>query len=286
METDEQEQGFNAWANAAAQTVEGRIVLRQLWVVCARQYFNDRRVPGGVYQLAGLSREELASLPILTSARLPGQDPQVSGAFWTEFAHCREVFQRGDRSERHPRWQLNFSKGLSARLALVTPEKKSGTKVAKLAFSIPAPSGDEFQHGLWSSFKEISSAHENKRNYIKVPVHSLRYAASDKIQVAPLPVNAGRGGSLSHFCDLPGCVGGEGAEHLGPEANHRANLDRQRCAGAVLTVASSGGKRAVVGARLCEHSNGDWRFCCRKVVVNDLGSLNQLLAEFDTMALS
>lgn len=282
-ETADQERGFNRWANQTHGQTNGPTVLRQLWEVCRDKYFENKRVLGGVYQINGISREVLASLPVLGLARLPGQDPQVNGAFWAEFAHCTEVFRRGAKSERHPRWQVNFSKGLNRLLQLITPTKGgvSSGKEAKAAFWVRLPTGGMvFQQGLWDSFKALGSNKPDGRNFLKVPVHSLRYAASPKMAHARLPDNPGRGGSLSHYCDLPGCTGGDAAEHLGSETAHQANLDRQRCPGAILMVASVGGRKAVAAVQLCAHSAGDIGFCCRKVVVTDIGDLDQLKAGF------
>lgn len=69
---------------------------------------------------------------------------------------------------------------------------------------------------------------------------------------APLPLNAGAGGSLSHLCDKRGCVR---VSHLEVTSEHATNLARQRCRGPSLLVF----RGRIVQEHLCAHAQGGTR---------------------------
>ena len=68
-------------------------------------------------------------------------------------------------------------------------------------------------------------------SYLKVEAHHVAYNADNRRVTAPLPLNVGAGGSVSHLCDEGGCVK---QSHLEATPIHKDNTDRQRCLGVVL----------------------------------------------------
>ena len=86
---------------------------------------------------------------------------------------------------------------------------------------------------------------------VKLPCHHVAYNA-DLLRrgTAPLPLDAGAGGSLSHTCDKRGCVR---VSHLEVTSEHRDNLNRQRCQGPSLLVF----RGVIVQERPCAHAQGE-----------------------------
>jgi hypothetical protein len=66
---------------------------------------------------------------------------------------------------------------------------------------------------------------------LRAGVHHVAYAAHPARAEAPIPENAGAGGSISHNCDTQGCCK---IQHLEATPKHQDNMDRQRCSGVTL----------------------------------------------------
>ena len=109
----------------------------------------------------------------------------------------------------HPKWQLdlNASQGMTLRVQKV------------------------LSAGAWTSLQQFYPP--AKRRQAKLMAHHVSYNALSLRDRAPIPLNCGSGGSISHFCDQRGCVK---QSHLEATPHHVKNMDRQRCSGVRLVV--------------------------------------------------
>jgi hypothetical protein len=80
---------------------------------------------------------------------------------------------------------------------------------------------------------------------------------------AQLKQDVGRGSSVSHYCDIRGCVR---RCHLEYADRHQSNMDRQRCTGVTLIVRNG----QIVDEIKCVHdTTNDFTRSCRKLRVLD-----------------
>lgn len=173
-----------------------------------------------------LDVELLRQLRSLRGATLPGGVTTHSGAWWADRLQCELVTGikiDGD----HPRWQIDV-------------EAKGGVAVSvKKVVSAAA----------YADFLLLASV--GKKKMVKLNCHHVALNADiARRDIAPLPLDAGRGGSVSHLCDRIGCVG---LSHLEVSTRHMTNTDRQRCQGPVLCVY----RGQIVSEQACTHAKGD-----------------------------
>lgn len=110
------------------------------------------------------------------------------------------------------------------------------------------------------------------RSQVKLQAHWIAFraaAASDSEKL--LPVGLGKGGSISHLCDVTGCLR---ADHLESTPKHADNMVRQRCPGVVLLTL----RGMIVQEVPCKHGKGksdtllgDLMASCRKIVPCEIG---------------
>lgn len=132
------------------------------------------------------------------------------GSWWIDLCKCELV--GGSDVKDHPRWQVDIEARGSKAVVL---EVEKALSVERLA-----------------DFKALASAGAKKM--VKLQAHHVALSADlSRRDTAPLPLNAGSGGSISHLCDRTGCVR---VCHLEITPIHKKNLDRQRCRGPKLVV--------------------------------------------------
>lgn len=142
-----------------------------------------------------------------------------TGLWWFNLVEC-EVVVSTAKGKDHWRWQVKLEAG---------PDSVA----AKLRRTV----GKE----AWKSLTSQNST------LFKIGAHILSYAASDRFDLKPIPLNVGSGGSISHLCDRNSCIN---QKHLVATEVHKDNLDRQRCLG-VLILHING---SIVSERPCKHS--------------------------------
>lgn len=124
------------------------------------------------------------------------------GGFYLAWA-TYEVVQSAAKSSSHARFQVKLRGGPNSRgaalKAILTPEK-------------------------WSELLAIT-------DYAKFQAHHVGYLANRVRFRLPIPLDSGRGGSVSHYCDVQSCIRGE---HLIAAERHVENMARQRCEGVIL----------------------------------------------------
>jgi hypothetical protein len=150
------------------------------------------------------------------------------GSWWVDLCKCEIV---GLKSDDHPRWQVDLNgTGRSCNVALVRE-------------ILSAQSFSLFQ----------AASTEGAKKVVKLPCHHVSYNADlSRRDTAPLPLDAGAGGSISHTCDKTGCVR---VSHLEVTGEHKSNLYRQRCQGPSLLVF----RGVIVQERPCAHGKGETR---------------------------
>lgn len=147
------------------------------------------------------------------------------GAWWVDLCRCEIVDLKSDD---HPRWQVDLN-GAGAT-----------SNVARVRDVLTAQSFHLFQ----------SASTEGTKKMVKLPCHHVAYNADlSRRGMAPLPLDAGAGGSLSHTCDKRGCVR---VIHLEVTSEHAKNLIRQRCQGPCLLVFQG----VIVQEFPCPHGEG------------------------------
>lgn len=125
------------------------------------------------------------------------------GSWYISRSTC-EVVATTAKDTSHPRWQVDLTAG----------PKSVGQKLKAV-----------LSEGEWRSLLDVV---EGRRQW-KVMAHHIAYNASDLRVSAPLPLDCGRGGSISHPCDQRGCL-----IHVEATPVHKDNMDRQRCLGILL----------------------------------------------------
>lgn len=145
------------------------------------------------------SESDLEILPFLKAA--PGDEGR-DGRWWLTWCTC-EVVVTTDKGASHPRWQVRLGCGPAS----------VGEKLRSVLSDV------EFEGLRWIS------------DYPKFQAHHIAYNADPRREAAPLPLDCGSGGSISHLCDERGCL-----NHLEATPIHMHNMDRQRCSGVVLIV--------------------------------------------------
>lgn len=203
----------------------------------------------GTYRVKQFDDELLPTYTALNSSL-------KSGKRWAAWATCNRL--TGDGGSGHVRWQVNFGgKGVDVK----TPQKppRKGEK----------PVGEELKGFLreeqWNKFKAAARGPASRPN-LKFQAHHIAYAAGEFFKQQPLPLDPGRGGSVSHLCDQDGCVT---MGHLLVATKHMANMDRQRCNGVSLTVCQG----VIMGETPCKHAleledgTVDIATSCAKVLV-------------------
>lgn len=173
-----------------------------------------------IQSLASLMRKQMSPRPTMTwSTATTDQvkaftaSPDGSthpGSWWIDLCKCELV--GGSDIKDHPRWQIDIEARGSKAVVL---EVEKVLSVERLA-----------------DFKALASAGAKKM--VKLQAHHIALSADlSRRDAAPLPLNAGAGGSISHLCDRTGCVR---VCHLEITPVHKKNLDRQRCRGPTLLV--------------------------------------------------
>lgn len=177
------------------------------------------------------------------------------GWWWANLTSC-EVVGISSGAD-HPRWQIDIDgAGIASNMTLVK--------------------GILSEHSL-DSLK--ASATTGAKKVVKLPCHHVAYNADlSRRDTAPLPLNAGAGGSLSHLCDRKGCVR---ASHLEVANEHASNLQRQRCQGPSLLVF----RGVIVQETSCVHAQGATELA--RLQNSCLGSLRlDILGESSARAVS
>lgn len=169
-----------------------------------------------------LSKEHL---DVVRSLRGSDDGTTHPGTWWVDLCQCEIVELK---SPDHPRWQVDLNgAGKSSNVAKVR-EVLSAESFGRL---------------------EETSTEGNKR-MVKLPCHHVAYNADlSRRDTAPLPLDAGAGGSISHTCDKTGCVR---VRHLECTPLHISNLYRQRCQGPSLLVFQG----VIVQEIPCPHGKG------------------------------
>lgn len=148
-----------------------------------------------------------------------------SGAWWLALYRCEIV---GIAGNDHPRWQID------------TNGTGPGSNMTKVRRALTLAS--------LAIFRTLASAGTKK--IVKLNCHHVAVNADLlRRSAAPLPLDAGSGGSVSHLCDVRGCIR---AAHLEVTPLHLNNLVRQRCQGPCLIV--FGG--IIVQETPCPHGRG------------------------------
>jgi hypothetical protein len=124
------------------------------------------------------------------------------GAWYISWSTCKVVITK-EKGISHPRAQVDL-KNLGPR--------SLGTQIKKIL------SGQ-----AWETLSSIGT--------LKIGYHVIAYNALPIREEAPIPLNLGSGGSISHPCDERGCL-----SHLEATPVHKDNMDRQRCPGIFLMV--------------------------------------------------
>jgi hypothetical protein len=147
------------------------------------------------------------------------------GSWWVDLFKCEIVELKSDD---HPRWQVDLNGAGKT------------SNVVKVREILTVQS--------FSLFEATST--EGTKKVVKLPCHHVAYNADlSRRDAAPLPLDAGAGGSLSHTCDKRGCVR---VSHLEVTSEHASNLNRQRCQGPSLLVF----RGVIVQERHCAHAQG------------------------------
>lgn len=145
-----------------------------------------------------LKPADAARLAAMRSSGQSGRD----GRWYTDRVTCL-LSQTKSINNSHPRWQFKLDGG---------PSSVAG-KIRRAISS-----------RAWETLSSLSNA-------MKISQPHVSYNADDRRVTAPLPLNVGAGGSVSHLCDVKGCIK---QSHLEATPNHIDNMGRQRCAGIVL----------------------------------------------------
>lgn len=174
------------------------------------------------------------------------------GAGWVKFATCERIDGwRCGNAGSHARWQPRvISKGRQPAVSTVGGRIKA------------ALSSEDWE-------KLCSVVPQGATGQLKLGVHLIAYGASEKSTVTPIPLDRGKGSSLSHHCDQQRCIS---SQHISVASHHVDNLARQRCPGVVLICFNGN----IVEERPCVHACGaslEERLgdSCRKVCTILLG---------------
>ena len=120
--------------------------------------------------------------------------------------------------------------------------------------------------GSWNNLRAIP---QGKRRQVKLMAHHVSYNAQSLRERAPIPLDCGFGGSISHFCDQRGCIK---QSHLEATPHHVNNMERQRCSGVRLIIYSG----VIVQEVPCPHGEkepgltGQLLRSCRKLLIVQL----------------
>lgn len=145
---------------------------------------------------------ELERVLLATLAALPCNEGR-DGSWYASWSTC-EVVVTTAKDTSHPRWQVDLTAGPSSvgqKLRAVLSEEE------------------------WRTLQDVTGG----RRQLRVQAHHIAYNASDLRVLAPLPLNCGDGGSVSHPCDQRGCL-----THVEATPVHMDNMNRQRCSGILL----------------------------------------------------
>lgn len=168
-----------------------------LWNVVDEQY--------NWHNTTGLGEAEYSRLRTLR-ARQDGATH--SGQWWVELIKCTRTGT--EVASDHQRWQVDVT-GQGPRCAM-----------AKVRRALSEQSLTRF----------LSLATTGTKKKVALQAHHVRYNADvTRRHLKPLPLDAGKGGSISHLCDQTGCVR---LSHLEVSIRHIDNLERQRCRGATI----------------------------------------------------
>ncbi|SRR5579871_410191 len=132
--------------------------------------------------------------------------PVRTGLWYKDLVTCKVVELGGMAG--HPRWQVRIGG---------TPS----------AHSIGGRLREILAINEWEGLRQLAPS----SGQVKLNMHHIAYGCSDYMSQEPLPVNPGRGGSVSHLCDTLGCIR---VDHLRVTVHHVHNLSRQRCQGILL----------------------------------------------------
>lgn len=163
-----------------------------------------------------------------------------SGEWYMEWVKCD--IANLSATSGHPRWQprIRSSDGLTpAALSTVGQQMKRS-----------------LSDNAWAALKGAV-----KSDQIKLQVHHMSFRRQNPH--LQLPLDLGRGSSISHLCDRIGCVRGT---HLEIASEHATNLVRQRCIGVTLIA----GLDLIIVELPCAHGVGNSALerinrSCRKI---------------------
>jgi hypothetical protein len=150
--------------------------------------------------LTSLSQVSESDRAVLARLRAGPASEGRDGAWYTAWSTCKVVATK-EKGSSHPRAQVKLDQGANSL-------------------------GGQLKAGLSNKAWETLTQHTS---VLKIGYHILAYNALPERDVAPVPLNLGAGGSISHPCDQRGCV-----DHLEATPVHKDNMDRQRCSGVLV----------------------------------------------------
>lgn len=151
-------------------------------------------------QLTSLSRVSESDRAVLARLHAGPTSEGRDGAWYAAWSTCR-VVTTTEKGTSHPRAQVKLNQGANS----LGGQLKAG-----------------LSRKAWETLTQYTST-------LKVGYHILAYNALPLRETAPVPLNLGSGGSISHPCDERGCV-----LHLEATPVHKDNMDRQRCSGVLV----------------------------------------------------
>lgn len=153
------------------------------------------------------------------------QGTDRDGKWWLALVTC-EVWESTDGG--HPRWQVDVNAGPAG-------------LVEQIREVLSVESFDRFLRCRTARGESGKVMVKLQRHHVALNADLVKRAAGPVI-----PLNAGKGGSVSHLCDKTGCAR---ACHLETASLHRDNVDRQRCPGPLLMLF----RDEIVEEKPCRH---------------------------------
>jgi len=170
-------------------SMEDALALKTLMVQEGKFSYKVQATPEDIQKL-----QTLVGQPMLDTGR--------DGAWYLNIVTCK-IWDTKQSGSDHPRWQVKMTgSGFDTRKARIKQVlSKSAWETLLATFPVT----------------------------FKPAVHHIAYNADPRREAAPLPLNVGAGGSVSHPCDERGCIA-----HLESTPVHGDNMDKQRCKGITL----------------------------------------------------
>ena len=217
------------------------------------------RTAGWLNQLSDVEARHLDSILNAGSTVRPARGPNARSS-----DYLRTVSNRLARG-RTGQWWLDWASCRVSSRASSTPGAGHPRLQVDIGTTAPGTLGGRIRAVLlpasWEALKGLTEGRQ-----VKLQAHHVAYNATRQQGHVPIPLNSGQGGSISHFCDVSGCVK---PNHLGATPQHVDNMARQRCKGVVLVVL--GGE--IIAEKLCSHASDpiipaqtdDTLLCCRRL---------------------